>query len=229
MIAFAVLIGGIGALDARAGFVPLPTTMDKLLPAGNFTTVAGLTETDKFSDFTFSSSAIPPTTPVLDASQLNVAAFGLGKPEAGLEFSGALFAPAGTIVDYKISYVVTAPPGALLNDAFLGVTYNSPGGTTGTVSIGESLFNAVTQQPIGQLSVSAPPGTIGDTTNFAGVQSILVKKDILLVGGSLGAGVSIIDQGFSSSIPEPGSLALLGIGMTGFLAFRRFFKKTSVA
>jgi len=32
-----------------------------------------------------------------------------------------------------------------------------------------------------------------------------------------------------SAVPEPASIALLGIGMAGFLAYRRFFKKTSVA
>jgi hypothetical protein len=31
------------------------------------------------------------------------------------------------------------------------------------------------------------------------------------------------------AVPEPASLALIGIGMTGLLAFRRFFKKTPVA
>jgi len=35
--------------------------------------------------------------------------------------------------------------------------------------------------------------------------------------------------GFQQSVPEPTSLALLGIGMSGFFAFRRFFKRTSVA
>jgi hypothetical protein len=59
----------------------------------------------------------------------------------------------------------------------------------------------------------------------------MVEKDLILVGGSNGASISIFNQGFSStgSIPEPTSLALLGIGMTGFFAFRRFFKRTSVA
>ena len=33
----------------------------------------------------------------------------------------------------------------------------------------------------------------------------------------------------TAAVPEPSSFALLGIGMTGFLAFRRLFKRTSVA
>jgi hypothetical protein len=32
-----------------------------------------------------------------------------------------------------------------------------------------------------------------------------------------------------TSIPEPSSMALLGIGMTSFLAFRRLFKRTPIA
>jgi hypothetical protein len=32
-----------------------------------------------------------------------------------------------------------------------------------------------------------------------------------------------------NSVPEPSSMALLGIGMTGFLAFRRLFKRSSAA
>jgi hypothetical protein len=56
-------------------------------------------------------------------------------------------------------------------------------------------------------------------TNFANV--VNNSSDPHVTGVGLG-----IQQ---SSVPEPTSLALLGIGMSGFFAFRRFFKRTSVA
>jgi hypothetical protein len=34
---------------------------------------------------------------------------------------------------------------------------------------------------------------------------------------------------FANAVPEPPAMALLGIGMTSFLAFRRFFKRWSIA
>jgi len=52
---------------------------------------------------------------------------------------------------------------------------------------------------------------------------------------SLAANATTPQDGFSGTtivtavIPEPSSFALLGIGMTGFLAFRRFFKRPAVA
>ena len=54
---------------------------------------------------------------------------------------------------------------------------------------------------------------------------------MILNGGSNGASVSIINQGYSSTtvIPEPTSMALLGIGLSGLFTLRRLFKRTSVA
>jgi len=223
-IAMAVLIGGFGALEARAGFVPLPTTLDQLLPAGSFTTVAAPNEIDTFSNFSYSSS--PVNSPPL-ASDVSVKAFNAGL-EAGLTFSGAFNAVAGSTVDYSFGFTVTAPKGGLINDATLSGVFSTFNGT-GTGSIGETILNAANGQAIGTLEVSSN-GPTSDTINFAGVNSIIVQKDMILVGGSNGASLSIFNQGFSSSsVPEPASLALLGIGMTGFLAFRRFFKKTAVA
>jgi hypothetical protein len=228
-LAAGVLLWGFGALEARAGQVILPTTLDKLLPAGSFAVVP--TEPDTFSNFRFTSSSIPPTgVPLLDPAAINVAEFHtLNGLENGLTFSGSFAAPAGTEVDYSIFYTVTAPKGFLINDALLSGVFGQVGGT-GTASVAETIFDA-NGVAIATMEISKP-GNISDTVNFAGQTAIAVEKDISIIGGSNGASVSIINQGYSSSggkVPEPTSMALLGIGMTGFFAFRRFFKRASVA
>lgn len=231
VLAAGFVVLGTGALDARAGsYIPLPTTLDQLLPTGNFTKAFGA-ETLTFSSFTFSSSSTPAGSAIA-ASSINVGQYAVGN-ETGFNLTGTLSAPANTVVDVSITYVVTAPKGELIDDAFLTTAGGPLGsGGTGTYVVNETLANAATLAGITSLAASnpPPPGAATDSATFAGVNSILVSKDIRLTGGSNGESLSIVTQAFSSTgVPEPGSFALLGIGMTGFLALRRFFKKPSAA
>jgi hypothetical protein len=227
-LAVGVLALGFGALDARAGsYVPLPTTLDQLLPAGTFTKAFGA-ETLTFSNFTYSSSSSPPPgSPGPAASTLGVVNYAVGN-ETGISLTGTLSASANTLVDVAISYIVTAPKGQLINDALLSTTGGNFGGT-GSYSVSETLLSNTTP-PVFLTTLEATNTLPFDFAGGMGYQSILVSKDIFLSGGSKGVTLSVITQAFSSTgVPEPASFALLGIGMTGFLALRRFFKKTHVA
>jgi len=225
-LAAGLLVSGIGARDARAASVPLPTTLDMLLPAGSTATVVGA-ETLTFSAFTFTSSSLP-TGSAPAASSINVNAFTAAN-ETGFSLTGTLSAPINTLVDVAITYIVTAPAGELLTDAFLGSTGGPNGGAgTGTYSIQETLTNAANNTFVASLLAGSSSPTALAT--FTGVQSIMVTKDISIMGGSTGETLSVVQQAFSSTgVPEPSSMALLGIGMTGFLAFRRLFKRHAVA
>jgi hypothetical protein len=61
---------------------------------------------------------------------------------------------------------------------------------------------------------------------------ISIAKVTSQAGGVNGGGSGMLTTGVSfgaASVPEPSSMALLGIAMTSFLAFRRYFKRSAIA
>jgi hypothetical protein len=112
--------------------------------------------------------------------------------------------------------------------------------TGGTATDLEIMFTApVTSYSALSTDLGTPTG-VGTSTitfNFSPMNAGYANLDVVTSGSptayfltGLSAGVSASNLHVTfASVPEPSSMALLGIGMTGFLAFRRFFKRGSVA
>jgi hypothetical protein len=159
---------------------------------------------------------------------------------AGLLTSLTLVGPShagSTLVTTSTSFDITAPAGTTVTDLVISYTpvdtitnltvVTSTGlGTPTLVADGagantvEVDFAATSSGSITfTFDTSAAASSVASLTltpTFSG-QSSTIK------GASTTLSVSAV------GVPEPTSMALLGIGMTGFLAFRRLFKRPSVA
>jgi hypothetical protein len=121
--------------------------------------------------------------------------------------------------------------GSLTNVSFMGSALNFPAGylPTSAVAVGSPLDGVMLSVTGG--SASLLTGTI----YFDTVQS---TNDVTALAASIQAISETVIASASTtfygplhfavvSVPEPSSMALLGIGMTGFLAFRRLFKRST--
>jgi hypothetical protein len=149
----------------------------------------------------------------------------LALPGPSLEFTDSWHAGVNQSNDIAISFNVTAGSGFKIDDVSGALT----GGVTGngTILLDKTLTSTSPPFVDGPLQ-GCIPNLVGCTAGFVDqllttpTVSLHVLDDTILTGNNGTADLSIIDNQFSQiGVPEPTTLALLGVGLLGLRMVRR--------
>jgi PEP-CTERM motif len=213
-LAAAAVVWGSGAGEARADSMPLSDLLGTTVNINNV-------------NFTFDSY----TSNVATADAVYVTFPVVGTDAPGFILTGPFGALAGANNDSDLVYTASLvnPAGAITGVSLNGDPASFGTGVTGvteTVYSGTSTAGPMLAR-IGVASAITPDAVIG---NFAAQSTITIDSDLHSTGGSAGVSLTAVTQVLSGAfpaagtVPEPSSMALLGIGMSSFLAFRRLIK-----
>jgi hypothetical protein len=147
---------------------------------------------------------------------------------------------AGTLVTTNVDFGSVIPPSTPSVSSVV-MTYSNAGTISGLSGFTDGAFywNGTKFTPVvGSVALTSSDQVTltfsSPATWFSGSYTFLSSEPYPNPGSPMGVTSSVpLVNGTPllsfNSVPEPTAMALLGIGMTSFLAFRRFFKRWSIA
>lgn len=237
-LAAAAMVAAAGS-SARAGGMTLQELINNNNTGGtDFTLFGGVVinvSNVSYATQTNTGSTIEPGASGITVSATTLKAGGV--MYAGLNF-GALWQASGVggTLDDLLKFTVTVvTPGQEMSNLYGSANLAITQGSTATATLSESVVQLNNNPP-----TSVIPTTLLSPTNpsfeyglIGGpYSSIQITKDLTLTSNAAGdvANLSTINQLLRfSAVPEPNSMALLGIGLSTLIALRRFFRYPAIA